>query len=110
MGYQVPIGQPFKVMDAVAGTPPVTGTSYALAGSGQAKMIGWSTKFASAPSAVDIKIQFSLDDDIWEDLDESTATAGELRICPLTPANFIRAVLVSQTGGGAATVKVVVTL
>jgi hypothetical protein len=105
------LGDTFKLMDENAVAAPNNGTTYALPSPENGKLIGWSTAFKdTAPDACTVKLQHSLDGDNWEDLDESTATAGETRICVLTPAKFVRAVKSAQTNGGALTVRMVATV
>lgn len=107
----IPLGIIHKLFDANGAAAPVDGDTHALPAPGSAKLIGWTTAFATAPSACSIKVQHSMDGTNWDDLDESTATAGEFRtVTTLTPANFIRGVKSSQTGGGALTLSVIVTI
>lgn len=98
-----------KLFDADATAAPVNGTEYAIPQAHLGKTITYTTKFATAPDAVSIKLQGSLNGSDWFDLDESTATAGELTTLTGQYAiNFIRARKASQTNGGALTVEVIV--
>lgn len=103
-------GEPFKIFDADAAAAPVNSAGYAIASPDQAKMIGWQTAFASAPSACTIRIQHSINGVDWVTIDESTATGGEIKTTAITPALFIRAVKQAQTGGGALTLTVIIAM
>ena len=67
--------------------------------------ISWQTSFASAPTAVNVVLQ-AADQDAdanYATVDTSTNVNGERRQIPVR-ARFLRARLVSQSGGGAVTV------
>ena len=71
------------------------------------RTIAWQTSFASAPTAVNVVLQ-AADQDAdanYATVDTSTNVNGERRQI-LVRARFIRARLVSQTGGGAITVSI----
>lgn len=104
--YSLSAGVPEKLFDANSVAAPVNSDIFAIPGKA-AKIISWSTSFASAPSAVSIKIQVANDvAGPWLDLDTGTATAGETRNTAATSAPFVRARKETQTGGGALTVTV----
>lgn len=106
--FSLSAGVPEKLFDANAVAAPVNSEVFALVGK-SAKMFAWMTEFASAPSAVSVKIQVSNNAaGPWFDLDTSTATAGEMKNTGVTSASFVRARKESQTGGGALTVTVTV--
>jgi len=72
------------------------------------RTIVWQTSYASAPSAVNVALQGALADSDaqYSTLDTSTATAGEQRpALPNVRANFLRAKVVSITGGAGVTVQ-----
>ena len=100
------IGNVYSLFAADAVAAPVASQEFGILPNDRAKVIVWSTKFASAPSAASIKLQGSLDGTDWYDLDTSTAKAGEIRTTSVTASPFLRAYKSSQTGGGALTVKV----
>lgn len=99
-------GVPVKLFDDDSGSVPKNSTVYALP-LAMAKLITWQYTFASAPSAVSLALQMSNDNSVWTDLDTGTATAGETKNAAVTAAAFIRARIVSQTGGGNQTVTVI---
>ena len=72
------------------------GTSYALPAA--ATQITWQTLLSTAPSAIHIHLEVSEDNSVWAELDVSTSTTSESRTIN-TNAAFIRANLVSFTGG-----------
>jgi hypothetical protein len=99
-------GEQVVLVNADAQAAPVNLAEFAMPTS-FAKVIAWTTKFASAPSGVSIALQISNDKVVWNDFDTSTATAGETRTTNPTAAAFIRVRKASQTGGGALTVTAV---
>ncbi len=104
------LGVTKKLFDADAVAAPVNGTAYCLPAPPSSKTIRWTTKFASAPSAVSVKLQGSLDNSVWFDLDSSTSTAGESKSVTDIACVFIRAQKASQTDGGALTVEIIISL
>lgn len=100
----ISLGVPTKLFDADAAAAPVNTPSYALPSADKAKVITWSTYFASAPTSPSIKLQISMDETVWSDLDTSTVTTGEVKTATVMNARFIRARKEAQTGGGALTV------
>lgn len=94
-------GIPVNSLDALAGTTATNGTEFALPGN-KAVTITWQTVFSSAPSAVNVVLQLSIDGTTYYTFDTSTDTAGEIRTVN-TSAKFARIRLVSKTGGGTTT-------
>lgn len=99
-------GEQVLLANANAQGAPVNLAAFAMPTT-YAKVIAWTTFFASAPSAASIVLQISNDGATWNDFDTSTATAGETRTTNPTAAAFIRVRKASQTGGGALTVTAV---
>lgn len=99
-------GEPFKLFDNEAGAAPLNGVAVAVPTT-LAKVLTWTYSFASAPSAVSIKVQHSVDGVIFTDLDTGTATGGETRTTAVNDAVFIRGRRESQTGGGNVTLSIV---
>lgn len=99
-------GERVKLFDANAAGAPVNSAAFAMPTT-YAKVLAWTTSFASAPSACSITLEISNDGVVWNTFDTSTATAGETRTTAQTAAAFIRARKATQTGGGALTVTVV---
>ena len=87
---QAILGQPYNLLDA------------------DTTAAGAAVFYASAPSAVSIILQASLDGTNWYTLDTSTAAGGEMRTTAVTATTKIRINKNVQTGGGALTVTVVV--
>ena len=79
------------------------GISYALP---EANLVAWQTIYASAPSAVTVTLQGSMDGTNWINIDISTDVNGELRTLQ-TGSKFLRAFFFSQTGGGLHSVLIV---
>ena len=79
------------------------GIPYALP---EANLVSWQTIFASAPGAVSVQLQGSIDGITWVTIDSSTVVGGELRTIQ-TGAKFLRAFFTSQTGGGLHSVLIV---
>jgi hypothetical protein len=98
-------GQVVTSIDDNSGGAGTNGTSYAIPAQ-DTSAITWTVKFATAPSAVSIILQGSLNNSDWYTLDTSTSTAGEIRVVA-TSAVFIRARISSKTGGGNTTVQIV---
>ncbi len=98
------------LLDANAVAAPVNGTTFCLPNPNSVKTLTWRTSFASAPSAVTVTLQGSLDGTNFFTIDSSTATAGEVKVKADVSCLFIRAQKTSQTDGGALTVEVVVTV
>lgn len=70
-----------------------------------ARSIIWGVTFSSAPSAVDVILEASLDGTTWYTLDEMTNTAGEYRTLSSFLGKFVRARVDSVTGGSGITVE-----
>jgi hypothetical protein len=72
--------------------------------------VRWQTIFGSAPSAVNIVLQAAMNDvdAEYQIIDTTTAAAGEGRSLSNVQARFIRAKVVSSTGGSGLTVKFLV--
>jgi hypothetical protein len=98
--------------NAESPTPPQSSIQLALpsftGSQGEnARTIAWQTSFASAPTAVNVVLQ-AADQDAdanYATVDTSSNVNGERRQI-LVRARFIRARLVSQTGGGAMTISI----
>ena len=110
--FAVSPGDVVNPFSAESPAPPQSSQQFALAPTVGAtgpggRVVAWQTSFASAPSAVSVQLQSSdVDSDAsYQSLDSSTATAGERRQVANVQAKFLRAKLVSQTGGGAITVS-----
>jgi hypothetical protein len=106
-------GVPYKLLDADSTAAPVNGAGVFVphAGHYEKKAVTWRLGFATAPSAVNVVIQVAQNDVDGEyvTIDTSTATAGESRVVAATYSfNFIRARVVSRTGGTGVTVEVTV--
>lgn len=73
----------------------------------QGRTVRWQTIFSTAPSAVNIVLQAALDDvdAHYQTIDTTTNTAGEGRSVSGVNAKFLRAKLVSNTGGSGITVQ-----
>lgn len=91
------IGVPKLLLDAVP-LAAINGDTIALPG--RASLVQWESFFDSAPDAVSLSVQTSIDGTNWFDAATSTATAGATGNF-LTSALFIRGVIVSATAGGA---------
>ena len=74
----------------------------------QGRAVRWQTIFGTAPSAVSIVLQTALDDvdAHYQTIDTSTAVGGEARSVSGVNAKFIRAKLVTNTGGAGITVQI----
>lgn len=72
--------------------------------------VRWQTIFSGAPSAVSVVLQGAASDVDAEytQVDISSQQAGEVRTITGVQAKFLRAKLVSATGGTALTVKILV--
>ena len=57
----------------------------------------WQTITTGAPDSISIKIQGSLDDTNWVDLDSSTNVDGEVRCISNKPVKYVRIVLTTLT-------------
>lgn len=106
-------GVPYKLFDADSTAAPVSAAGVAVPKAGHFEKLAviWRTAFGVAPSAVNIVLQIAQNDVDAEyvTVDTSTATAGESRVLAATYAfNFIRARVVSRTGGSGVTVETTV--
>lgn len=100
-------GEQVLLMDANAGAAPQNGNTFALPTT-YAKTLAWTTSFASAPGSASVKIQIANDPNgPWSDFDTSTVVAGETKNPGSIAAGFIRAQKSAQSGGGALTVRAV---
>ncbi len=74
----------------------------------QGHAVRWQTLFATAPTAVNIVLQAAAADvdAEYQTIDTSTVAAGEARPLSGVRARFLRAKLVSVTGGSGFTVKI----
>jgi hypothetical protein len=72
--------------------------------------VRWQTIFGSAPSSVSIQLQAAMNDvdAEYQPIDTSSAPAGEARPLSNVQAKFIRAKVISSTGGSGLTVKFLV--
>jgi len=108
--YSLSRGVPYKLFDADSTAAPVNapGVFVPAAGAYGRKPIRWRTAFAVAPSAVNIVLQTAANDVDTEYIteDTSTALAGETRQIAEKAFNFVRARVVSRTGGSGVTVEV----
>ena|SRR5262252_2123722 len=70
--------------------------------------IRWQTVFGTAPTAVNIILQGAMNDvdAEYQQIDASTATAGEARTVANVQARFLRIRFVSATGGSGLTAKI----
>jgi len=62
----------------------------------------WEIKVTGAPSACSVKLQGSLDETNWYDLDASTTTTSELRHIANKCVKYIKGNFISVTGGSPA--------
>ena len=93
---------------SIAGTAigAQTGTVFALPS--RAVYIAWQTGYTDSPSAVNVVLEVSVDGVTWNTLDTSTLAVGETRTIGPTAAGFIRARMVSNTGGTLVSVSILV--
>jgi len=72
--------------------------------------VRWQTVFGAAPTAVSIILQAAMNDvdAEYQQIDSSTATAGEARSVANVQARFLRIRFVSSTGGSGLTAKILV--
>jgi hypothetical protein len=72
--------------------------------------VRWQTVFGTAPTAVSIILQGAINDvdAEYQQLDTSSATAGEARTVANVQARFLRIRFVSSTGGTGLTAKILV--
>jgi hypothetical protein len=72
--------------------------------------VRWQTIFGGAPSAGSIVLQSAINDvdAEYQTIDTTTATTGEGRSLASVQARFLRAKVVSSTGGSGLTVKILV--
>ena len=75
----------------------------------RAVYISWQTGYTGSPSAVNVVLEVSNDNLVWNIIDTATDAAGELRnVSGLVSAGFIRARMVSNTGGTLISVSILV--
>jgi hypothetical protein len=72
--------------------------------------VRWQTIFGGAPTAVNITLQAAINDvdAEYQNIDTTTATAGEARTVTGVQGNFLRIKFNSSTGGTGLTAKLVV--
>lgn len=72
--------------------------------------VRWQTVFGGAPTAVNIILQAAINDvdAEYQTIDTTTVTTGEGRTVSNVQARFLRAKVVSSTGGSGLTVKILV--
>lgn len=72
--------------------------------------VRWQTIFGGAPSAVSIVLQAAINDvdAEYQNIDTASLTTGEGRTVVNVQARFLRAKVVSSTGGSGLTVKILV--
>lgn len=72
--------------------------------------VRWQTVFGGAPTAVNIILQAAINDvdAEYQTIDTTTVTTGEGRTIANVQARFLRAKVVSSTGGSGLTVKILV--
>jgi hypothetical protein len=110
--FTIDSGDVVFAFNAESPAPPQSSIQFALpaftgARADQSRQISWQTSFASAPTSVNVVLQ-AADQDAdasYATVDTSTNVNGERRQI-LVRARFLRARLVSQSGGGAITVTV----
>lgn len=73
----------------------------------QGRTVRWQTIFGTAPTSVNISLQSASDDvdSHYQNIDSSTAAAGEARSVAGVRANFLRAKVNSISGGSGITVQ-----
>jgi len=98
--------------NAESPAPPQSSIQFALpsftgAQPENARTVAWQTSFAAAPTAVGVALQAADQDTdaAYAAIDSSTNVNGERRQV-LVRARFLRARLLSQTGGGAITITI----
>ncbi len=97
-------GVSVNLFDALAVGAGVTSNAFALpSGAGT---IVWQTFFGTAPAAISIDLEFSLDNIHWDSVDNTTVVAGEVRTFSSVGGKFVRAKNVSVTGGTTMTVTI----
>lgn len=89
-------GVPVRPFDV---SPAVTGASSVFALPAIAGSLQWQTFFGTNPSAVQIDLEFSLDNIHWDAVDSSTVLAGEIRTFATVGGAFVRANVIAITGG-----------
>lgn len=103
-------GDTFLSFNNESPTPPQSGAQVAVArpyGVDDPSSVGVDIRYATAPTAVQVDIQTSIDDvdANYNIVYSSTKTGGEHVNIVNLKGRFVRARLVSQTGGGALTVE-----
>jgi len=105
-------GDVVYAFNAESPAPPQASQQYAFAkpyGLGDPAALGVDIRYASAPTSVQVDIQVAIDDADanYNTVYSSTKTAGEHVNVVNLKGRFVRARLVSQSGGGAVTVEFV---
>lgn len=110
--YSIYPGDVAYAFDAESPAPPQASQQYAVAGAydgaaGGASELRADIRYASSPTAVSVEIQSAVDDADEDYFTEYTSTNvnGESVKLSNFRGRFVRARLVSQTGGGAVTVR-----
>jgi hypothetical protein len=96
-------GVPLNLLDNIA---IANGAGSAFALPSVATQITWQTVVVTPPGAIQVDIQTSLDGTNWDSVDSSTNVNGESRTFN-TSAVFIRANIISHSGGDFITVELV---
>jgi len=90
----ITLAVPVTLLDGVTGTP----TSDVFALPTRAALLSWQTSFNTAPAAVSISLQVSIDGVNFVEVDSSTAVAGEVKVVSPVSALFIKVVVATNTG------------
>lgn len=72
------------------------------------RTVRWQTLYGSAPSAVNVALQTAMTDSDaqYATVDSTTATAGEARTITNVRGKFIRAKIISITGGSGVSIQI----
>ncbi len=101
-------GEAFTSLNAATATGP--GDVAAVSGvnplGGVPRKIAWEKRVTGGPTAVTVNIEGSLDNSNWYTLDTDNTTANTFKEITQRGAKFIRANLVTLTGGTSPTVTV----
>jgi hypothetical protein len=99
-------GEAFTSLNAATATG--AGDVAAVAGSaalgGVPKKIAWEVRVTGSPSAMQVDLEGSLDNSNWYQIDTYNTVANTLRQVVDKAAKFVRARLVTLTGGSSPTV------
>ncbi len=99
-------GEAFTSLNAATATGPgdVAAVGGAAPLGGVPRKIAWEKRVTGAPTAVQVDIEGSLDNSNWYQLDTENTTGNTFREITQRGAKFIRARLVTLTGGTSPTV------